>query len=186
LNLTFEQLSGDLTGVTYSSIRAGMLEFRRWCEQFQYHCLIQQICEPIWRPWMEQAILAGVLGDVGADYRKNPQDFLAVRWDPPGWDWVDPQREVAAAKAAVRAGFDWRERVTASKGENVEDIDEGQKRDNDRADALGIKYDSDGRNPDGGPTVSEQISPDNSGDPAPGADPNAPANEPGSPGEENN
>jgi hypothetical protein len=35
MGITYEQLTGDLTGVNYSSIRAGLLEFRRRCEQFQ-------------------------------------------------------------------------------------------------------------------------------------------------------
>jgi capsid protein len=32
IGITYEQLTGDLTGVNYSSNRAGMLEFRRRCE----------------------------------------------------------------------------------------------------------------------------------------------------------
>jgi capsid protein len=32
MGITYEQLTGDLTGVNYSSIRAGLLEFRRRCE----------------------------------------------------------------------------------------------------------------------------------------------------------
>ena len=36
MGITYEQLTGDLTGVNYSSIRAGLLEFRRRCEQFQH------------------------------------------------------------------------------------------------------------------------------------------------------
>ncbi|MBF0160335.1 MAG: phage portal protein, partial [Magnetococcales bacterium] len=34
IGLTYEQLTGDLTGVNYSSIRAGMVEFRRRMEQW--------------------------------------------------------------------------------------------------------------------------------------------------------
>jgi len=33
--VTYEQATGDLKGVNYSSIRAGLLEFRRKCEQLK-------------------------------------------------------------------------------------------------------------------------------------------------------
>ena len=45
-----EQLTGDLTGVNYSSIRAGMLEFRRRCEMVQHGVLVHQMCRPCGRP----------------------------------------------------------------------------------------------------------------------------------------
>jgi capsid protein len=38
------QISGDLSGINYSSIRAGLLEFRRKCEQFQYSVFTFQVC----------------------------------------------------------------------------------------------------------------------------------------------
>jgi capsid protein len=31
MGITYEQLTGDLTNVNYSSIRAGLIEFRRRC-----------------------------------------------------------------------------------------------------------------------------------------------------------
>ena len=36
IGITYEQLTGDLTGVNYSSIRAGLLEFRRRCEMVAF------------------------------------------------------------------------------------------------------------------------------------------------------
>jgi capsid protein len=37
LGLPYEIVSGDLEGVTYSSIRAGLVEFRRRMEQLQHN-----------------------------------------------------------------------------------------------------------------------------------------------------
>ena len=61
LGITYEQLTGDLTGVNYSSIRAGLLEFRRRCEMVQHGVLVHQLCRPVWSAWMKQAVLAGAL-----------------------------------------------------------------------------------------------------------------------------
>jgi capsid protein len=52
------QISGDLSGINYSSIRAGLLEFRRKCEQFQYSVFTFQVCHPIYRRWLREAMLA--------------------------------------------------------------------------------------------------------------------------------
>ena len=40
MGITYEMLTGDLTQVNYSSIRAGLLEFRRRCEAIQHLSLI--------------------------------------------------------------------------------------------------------------------------------------------------
>ncbi|ARU21346.1 hypothetical protein RSSE_c0923 [Ralstonia solanacearum] len=61
LGITYEQLTGDLTGVNYSSIRAGLLEFRRRCEMLQHSVLVHQMCRPVWAAWMKQAVLSGAL-----------------------------------------------------------------------------------------------------------------------------
>jgi capsid protein len=56
MGITYEMLTGDLTW-NYSSIRAGLLEFRRRCEAIQHGVIVHQLCRPIWRAWMEQACL---------------------------------------------------------------------------------------------------------------------------------
>jgi lambda family phage portal protein len=47
IGITYEQLTGDLSGVNYSSIRAGMLEFRRRCEMVQHGVLVHQMCRRV-------------------------------------------------------------------------------------------------------------------------------------------
>ena len=53
LGVTYEQLTGDLTDVNYSSIRAGLLEFRRRCTALQHNLVVFQLCRPIWNKFME-------------------------------------------------------------------------------------------------------------------------------------
>ena len=42
MGLPYELVSGDLEGVTYSSIRAGLIEFRRRVEQLQHGVVAHQ------------------------------------------------------------------------------------------------------------------------------------------------
>ena len=138
MGITYEQLTGDLTGVNYSSIRAGLLEFRRRCEQFQHQVLVFQMCRPIWRRWFRDAILSGALNI-------EPTAGLDAKWVPPGFAWVDPMKDIKAQIMAVRAGFKSRSEVVSEQGYDAEAIDREIAGDNARADALGLAYESDPR-----------------------------------------
>lgn len=166
LGVTYEQLTGDLSGVNYSSIRAGMLEFRRAVEQFQHSVFAFQFCRPIWLRWMDTAVLSGALEVPAGEYRRNAKEWRKVKWIPQGWAWVDPAKEVAAAKDAIRAGLSSRSQEVAATGYDSEDIDAENAADNVRADDLGVAYDSDGRRAatgnsaqmghNGGPALDEE------------------------------
>jgi lambda family phage portal protein len=140
------QISGDLSGINYSSIRAGLLEFRRKCEQYQHSVFIFQVCHPIYRRWLREAMLAMVFGvELLNAYDKDPAPFEAAQWVTPGWPWVDPEKDMKAAERAIRDGLSTRSIECAAQGYDAAVIDAQQKADNDRADRLGLSYDSDGR-----------------------------------------
>jgi lambda family phage portal protein len=143
MGITYEMLTGDLTQVNYSSIRAGLLEFRRRCEALQHGVIVHQLCRPIWRAWMDQAVLEGVL-DLPV-YRKNQRQYQAAKWIPQGWKWVDPQKEFNAMKLAIRAGLMSRSEAISGNGYDAEDVDREIAADNARADDLGLVFDSDPR-----------------------------------------
>ena len=143
MGITYEMLTGDLTQVNYSSIRAGLLEFRRRCETFQHGVIVHQMCLPIWRAWMQQAVLSGALKIPG--YAQNPRPSQAVKWIPQAWSWVDPKKEFDAMMTAIRAGLISRSEAIASFGYDAETIDQEIAADNARADALELVLDSDPR-----------------------------------------
>lgn len=143
VGVTYEQLTGDLTGVNYSSIRAGMLEFRRRMEQWQRMVIIHMFCKPIWKRWMDQAVLSGALSSPG--YAKRRREYQGVKWIPQGWQWVDPQKEFLAVIMAIRSGLVSRDEAVASYGYDVEEIDREIAAGNERADGLGLALDSDPR-----------------------------------------
>ncbi len=149
MGITYEMLTGDLTQVNYSSIRAGLLEFRRRCEVIQHGVIVHQLCRPIWRAWMDQAVLEGALSL--PDYSRRKREYLAAKWIPQGWQWVDPQKEFNAMKLAIRAGLVSRSEAISGNGYDAEDIDREIAADNARADALGLVFDSDPRHDNDAP-----------------------------------
>ena len=159
MGVTYEQLTGDLTQVNYSSIRAGLLEFRRRCEALQHGVLVHQLCRPIWRAFIEQAVLEGALslpGYVRGGVVKR-REYLAVKWIPQGWQWVDPKKEFDAMLTAIRSGLLSRSEAISSFGYDAEDVDREIAADNARADALGLVFESDPRHDQ--PTATAPVLP---------------------------
>ncbi len=143
MGITYEMLTGDLSQVNYSSIRAGLLEFRRRCEAIQHGVFVHQLCRPLFRAWMDQAVLEGALKLPG--YARRRRDYQAAKWVPQGWQWVDPQKEFNAMLTAIRAGLLSRSEAISAFGYDAEDIDREIAADNQRADSLGLVFDSDPR-----------------------------------------
>lgn len=140
MGISYEQLTGDLTQVNFSSIRAGLVEFRRKCEMLQRHVMIYQLCRPVWKKWFQLAILSGAL-----EIPANDKKFQAAKWVPQGFEWVDPLKDQKAQELAVRAGFKSRSEVVSRLGGDCEEIDREIAADNKRADGYGLAYDSDPR-----------------------------------------
>jgi lambda family phage portal protein len=143
LYMMYEQLTGDLSRLNYSSIRAGLLEFRRMCEQVQDHVLAFQFCRPIWNAWMDQAVLSGALTLPG--YTKDPRSYQAVEWRMPKWQWVDPLKDSQAEREAIRAGLKSLPAAVNEQGYDFEQVMEEIAAGNKVIDELGLILDSDPR-----------------------------------------
>ncbi|WP_168464784.1 phage portal protein [Wolbachia endosymbiont of Ctenocephalides felis wCfeT] len=140
IGITYEQLTGDLTNVNYSSIRAGLIEFRRRCAMLQHNIMIFQFCRPVWERWLELATLSGKL-----PMNKKTENFKDVKWIPQGFDWVDPLKDQQAQQMAVRNGFKSRSEVISEMGYDAEEIDQEIAEDQKRADSFNLFFDSDTR-----------------------------------------
>jgi lambda family phage portal protein len=138
LGLPFEALTGDLSQVNYSSIRAGLVEWRRRCEAIQHGIVAFQALRPIWRRWLTGEILAGRIAAPG--FESDPESYLAARFYPPKQDWVDPAKDIAAERDAIAAGLLSRREALAARGWDIEAVDEQIAQDNARAAALGLNF----------------------------------------------
>lgn len=121
LGLTYEALTGDLSGVNYSSIRAGLVAFRRRVEMIQHQVLVHQFCRPTWERFIRLAVLAGELP--ASAFAANPHDFLVAKWVTPGFDWVDPLKDTQAEVLAINNRLKSRRQVVAGRGEDIEQLD---------------------------------------------------------------
>jgi len=144
----YEILTGDMSGLNDRTMRVVLHEFRRQIMAEQHQTLAFQLCRPVWRAWMDRAVLltdvfAGVV--TPAEYLADPEPWQAVKWMPQGWPYMHPVQDRQAAKDAVRSGFMSRTDVVAEQGEDAEAVDLQQAADNERADELGLVYDSDPR-----------------------------------------
>lgn len=138
----YEHATGDYEGVTYSSLREAKNQQRREIEQAIFSTLNPQFNLPIWRAWMDAAVLNGLLPISARDYRANRRAYQRVRWVPTRQDYVDPLKEVNADKEAVRCGFRSVSDVIRSRGEDPERVFAEIAADNARAAALGIQLDT--------------------------------------------
>jgi lambda family phage portal protein len=101
--LSYEVVSRNYSGTSYSSSRTSMLEDRRRFRRWQRYD-VQHLCQPIWDRFCDQAATAGTDGfpsmsEILADRRSA----TAVEWQTPAWEWVDPQSEQSASDAALNS-----------------------------------------------------------------------------------
>lgn len=141
--ITYEQLTGDLKGVNYSSIRAGLLEFRRRCEALQAMLIVHQWCRRIAAKWLDVAVTSGALALPG--YWANRAQHLAIDWIAPKWQWVDPLKESTADLLEVRSGFKPRSEAAGERGWSLEQLDAEIASGHKSADEYGLIFDSDPR-----------------------------------------
>lgn len=164
IGITYEQMSGDLEGVNYSSIRAGLLEFRRKCEQLVHSMFVFQFCRPVWNTWLRYAALNGVISS--RDYINNRADYEDCRHVPPGWPWVDPVKDVTAAIKEIDAKLNSRSNVVAGRGEDVEEIDRQLAAEQARANELGLHNSKDPQEVEMAGKSSEESAPEDSDAPS--------------------
>jgi lambda family phage portal protein len=138
MGLPYELVSGDLEGVTYSSIRAGLIEFRRRVEQLQHNVVVHLFCRPVWERFVRLAVLSGDLP--ARDFDRDPADYLSCEWLPPKFDYVDPKKDVEAEILAINAGLKSRRQAISERGYDAEQVDAEIAADKARTDALGLSF----------------------------------------------
>ncbi len=145
LDVAHHNLSGDMTGVNYSSARIAELQERdcwRAGQKFMINAFVQRVVER----WLELGLLASAitmpngsaLPVIKLDKFKSGLNFIGR-----GWDWVDPLKEVNAASQAINEGLTTRTKVVASKGgdfeENVIELEQEMELINKHKISLGSK-----------------------------------------------
>lgn len=133
---TYSQASGDFSEANYSSERAAQLEFRRFAEGIQHHVIIPAICKPVWDHFIRWQVLTG--GISASAYQAQRAAFHSVKWLPPAWPWVDPQKDAQATILEMDNLLRSRSEAVAERGFDIEALDQEIAADRARAERLGI------------------------------------------------
>jgi lambda family phage portal protein len=148
---SYESLSRDYSQSNYSSSRLALLDDRDLWRVLQ-SWWIRAFRAPLHRLWMRQAVYARAVPVPIDEYVANPEKFEAARFKPRGWSWVDPTKEVAAYKEAVKAGFCTVADVIAATngGQDLEDVLKARRQELDLMADLDLQFDTD-------PALEQQI-----------------------------
>lgn len=137
VGVTYDQATGDLRQANYSSLKAGKIDFRVIVEMIRDLTITPQLLTPIYRDFVDFGRTFGVL---------SPSDErVPVEWIAPGWEPIDPLKDLEADILAVRSGRKtWGEFVLEwgrDPQQQIEDI----ARFNAELDAASITLDTDPR-----------------------------------------
>lgn len=133
LGLPSSILTGDLSDVNYSSIRAGLVEWRRRVEALQHGVIAFQALRPIWRRWAATETISGRV-------QTTVTEAQAVKFIAPKQQWVDPSKDVDAELAAIAGGLMSRREAVTSRGVDIEALDSEIAEDTARAKLLGLTF----------------------------------------------
>ena len=144
LGVSYVSLANDLQGVSYSSIRQGVLDEREAWKGLQ-SWLIETGLEKIHAAWIEQFLAFGAI-KVGAN-GTLPVDkidkFSEVMWQARRWQWVDPAKDVKANIDSIDNGLRSRSDVIRESGRDPLDVWVEIERENMILKELGISVSSD-------------------------------------------
>lgn len=136
LGISYNVLAKDLEGVNYSSLRQGALEDRDAWQALQ-HWLIDHVCQPLFEDWLNWSLATGAPALRPLSVRAY-EKFAEPTWQPRGWSWVDPQKEVTAKEKELSLGMTSLTRVAASRGEDLEEIFRERQRERELAEQYGV------------------------------------------------
>ncbi|HEV8503709.1 MAG TPA: phage portal protein [Casimicrobiaceae bacterium] len=140
LGIPYTLATSDLRRANYSSLRGSIVEFRRKLEQFQHNIIVFQMCAPIWKRWLDTAVLAEAIAIAPSVYLANRPGYQRAKWIPQRNDWVDPLKDRQAEKLAVDAGFKARSDVIEAEGSDPEENDRRIAADKAREEKLDLVF----------------------------------------------
>jgi lambda family phage portal protein len=97
IGISYEMLTADLSNVNFSSGRMGWIEAHRLIQRIQMLILVPQLCNPVWKWFVEASIIVGRTKDSALK--------IKCKWTPPRREMIDPVKESKAMIDMIRAGL---------------------------------------------------------------------------------
>lgn len=133
--IPYELLTGELSQVNYSSIRAGLTEFRRLVMAAQSQIVIAMMLDRVGEWFAEAHYLAGLIDTLDVPFV----------WTPPKFYSVDPLKDVMADLLEVRSGMASLSQKIAERGGDAKELLAEIKATASLIDSLELVFDSDPR-----------------------------------------
>ncbi|KAF8818071.1 phage portal protein [Rickettsia endosymbiont of Cardiosporidium cionae] len=135
LNIPYELLEKDFSKTNYSSARAALLEGwrhfacrRRW--------LISSFLQPIYELFFEEVVAKGLID--APEFFANKYAYTRSKWIGAGRGWIDPVKEVQAAKMRIELGISTYEDECAAQGLDWIEVFEQRSREKNKIKELGL------------------------------------------------
>jgi lambda family phage portal protein len=129
MGITYEQLSGDLSGVNFSSGRMGWIEAQKQIEDWQYNLMIEDFCKPVFQWFLEVLEIKGL-----------QTDSIESEWTPRGRVMIDPAKEIKAKIAQLQSGIKSWSEIVRENGNNPDSLLEEMKEERTKLEALGLDW----------------------------------------------
>jgi len=134
IGTTYEDMTGDLKQVNYSSARMGRSNTRAWYRMIRDNVVIPQMCMVAWRWFVSVGKLAGEI-PMGYDYRD-------VRWVASAEEGIDPVKDAKAMHARLAAGVsNLEDEIEGGFGGDYYGTIDGAERVKKDLEKRGLKYD---------------------------------------------
>ena len=134
LGITYESLVGDLSQANFSSARLGKIEMHKNIDTWQQQIMIDQFMRPVVEWFL-----------FGAELNGMKAKGIRATFTPPKREMIDPTKETAALKDAVRSGFITLSEALRQQGKDPDAHFLEYKSDMDLITELDLTLDSDAR-----------------------------------------
>jgi len=136
LNIPYELVSNDWSGVNDRLVRAVMQEFRRSISMDQL-LFTNQFCQRVFEWTVDIGVLTGDISLPG--YATNRLDTLTVDWIPDAFEYINPLQDIQARVMEIDNGLISRQRSIRDRGGDDDRVDLQRQEDQDREESLGIQ-----------------------------------------------
>ncbi|MCC7540898.1 MAG: phage portal protein [Deltaproteobacteria bacterium] len=132
MDMAYPDLSGDLTGVNWTSYRVGSNAHNAHLAGMQWLHLLPVVMDTLWAWCQEAAYLAGLVS----------RPIVPVAWTPPVRASHDPEKEALANILLERAGYKLHDDIVSEYGNDPAEFLEAKKAEKKAYDEAGITLDT--------------------------------------------
>jgi len=137
LGIVYNSLASDFESYNYSSARAAKdIEVEWWRELQRFYA--DHVLSRIFAEWLPYAILSDQLN--GASITQVDQIIKNIEWNPRGFAYVDPTKEVQSSLNSIDGGLTSRRRELAERGIDYESFLDELERDKELESSRGLTF----------------------------------------------